>query len=310
MLAAYARIHENMLAWYQEKLPRPEDMKPEAYKRNIAARAFDVARYCLFFGIPTGVGQVVSIRTLEKQVRRLKASPYQELRELGDEIGRSVARPADCGWTAADANEPVAPTLTKFVDAEEHPVRSKADLTVWARQNLATSTGLQVEDVDLMRPSDTMADAVACLLYEVTDRPYRELYDTVSSWSESRRMEVIDVAMQSRTRRDELLRSFRGGPYVYDIVMDIGAYRECTAIVGAFSYGKSMGPAWAIPCHNQQSMPAATLISTRPFVKSSQPRSNCPSRPRTIFCPLLREHGFFSKWILRKPSIFAGYVPA
>ena len=160
LLTSYARVHEKMLAWYQEKLPRPEDMKPEAYKRNLAARAFDVARYCLFFGIPTGVGQVVSIRTLEKQVRRLKASPYQELRELGDEIGRSVARPADCGWTAADANEPVAPTLTKFVDAEEHPVRSKADLTVWARQNLATSTGLQVEDVDLMRPSDTMADAV------------------------------------------------------------------------------------------------------------------------------------------------------
>ena len=226
LLASYARVHEKMHAWYQEKLPRPEDMKPEAYKRNLAARAFDVARYCLFFGIPTGVGQVVSIRTLEKQVRRLKASPYQELRELGDEIGRSVARPADCGWTAADANEPVAPTLTKFVDAEEHPTRSKADLTVWARQNLATSTGLQVEDVDLMRPSDTMADAVACLLYEVTDRPYRELYDTVSSWSESRKMEVIDVAMQSRTRRDELLRSFRGGPYVYDIVMDIGAYRD------------------------------------------------------------------------------------
>ncbi|HYI92504.1 MAG TPA: FAD-dependent thymidylate synthase [Bryobacteraceae bacterium] len=226
LLASYARVHERMLAWYQDQLPRPEDMKPEAYKRNLAARAFDVARYCLFFGIPTGVGQVVSIRTLEKQVRRLKASPYLELRELGDEIGRSVGRPADCGWIAVDANEPVAPTLTKFVDADEHPARSKADLTVWARQNLSPSVASKVNDVDLMRPSETLTDAVACLLYEVTDRPYRELYDTVSSWGESRRMEVIDVAMQSRTRRDELLRSFRGGPYVYDIVMDIGAYRD------------------------------------------------------------------------------------
>ena len=74
LLQAYGVIHERMLAYYQEKLPRPEDMKPEAYKRNLAARAFDVARYCLFWGIPTGVGQVVSIRTLEKQVRRLRAS--------------------------------------------------------------------------------------------------------------------------------------------------------------------------------------------------------------------------------------------
>ena len=47
-----------------------------------AARAFDIARYLLPFGIPTGVGQVTSIRTLEKQVRRLKACEFQELREL------------------------------------------------------------------------------------------------------------------------------------------------------------------------------------------------------------------------------------
>ena len=67
-------------------------MKPEAYKRNIAARAFDVARYCLFFGIPTGVGQVVSIRTLEKQIRRLKASPYQEVRDIGNEIAFKCTR--------------------------------------------------------------------------------------------------------------------------------------------------------------------------------------------------------------------------
>jgi thymidylate synthase ThyX len=34
------------------------------------------------------------------------------------------------------------------------------------------------------------------------------------------------VALVSRTRRDELLREFRGGLYAYDIVMDIGAYRD------------------------------------------------------------------------------------
>ena len=39
-------------------------------RRNIAARAFDVARYLLFWGVPTNVGQVTSIRTLEKQIRR------------------------------------------------------------------------------------------------------------------------------------------------------------------------------------------------------------------------------------------------
>jgi hypothetical protein len=77
-----------------------------------------------------------------------------------------------------------------------------------------------------MKPSDTLADIVATLLYPVTDWPYRELYELATSWTPARRNEVLAVALQSRTRRDELLRNFRGAPYVYDMVMDIGAYRD------------------------------------------------------------------------------------
>jgi thymidylate synthase ThyX len=36
----------------------------------------------------------------------------------------------------------------------------------------------------------------------------------------------MDVALRSRTGRDEILAGFRGGPYAYDLVIDIGAYRD------------------------------------------------------------------------------------
>jgi thymidylate synthase ThyX len=49
LLDAYLEIHRRMVEHLSEKLPRPEDMKPDVYGRNIAARAFDVARYVLFF---------------------------------------------------------------------------------------------------------------------------------------------------------------------------------------------------------------------------------------------------------------------
>jgi alpha-beta hydrolase superfamily lysophospholipase len=64
------------------------------------------------------------------------------------------------------------------------------------------------------------------LLYPVTNLPYRVLYELISSWSAAQKNEVIDVALQSRTKRDDLLRNFRSEPYVFDIVMDIGAYRD------------------------------------------------------------------------------------
>ena len=227
LLAAYAQVNELAFERLTERLPRPDDMKPDAYQRNIAARAFDVARYLLFWGVPTNVGQVTSIRTLEKQIRRLKASEYAELRELGDEIAQACAADPDCRWDlnaaggAARAHRwrvmPM-PTSTRCARAPTCGAVGAAEPAARGRMNRAR--------VDLIRPTDVPADIVATLLYPVTDRPFRELYEMACDWSDRQRAEVIDVALGSRTRRDEILPGFRGGLYAYDIVIDIGAYRD------------------------------------------------------------------------------------
>jgi thymidylate synthase ThyX len=229
LLAGYNEIHARVFDYLAGKHPRPESMSPQAYQRNVKARAFDVARYLLCFGIPTGVGQVTSIRTLERQVRRLKASEYEELRDLAGEIAEACAAEPCLPWNesppSSSPGEAVAPTLARHLDPDEHFERSREDLRTWAAQNLGAGSS-SIDDVDLIKPSDTLADIVATLLYPVTDWPYRELYELASSWSAARRNEVIDVALRSRSKRDELLRSFRNEPYVFDIVMDIGAYRD------------------------------------------------------------------------------------
>jgi thymidylate synthase ThyX len=226
LLAAYAQVKDLAFATLCERLPRPEDMKPDAYQRNLAARAFDVARYLLFWGVPTNVGQVASIRTVEKQIRRLKASEFEELRSLGDEIAQACAALPDCVWDANARPEPLAPTLARHADADQHVAQSREDLKLWAAQNLPARAGNEGDRVDLIRPSNVPADIAATLLYSVTARPFRELYELACTWSERQRAEVIDVALRSRTRRDEILAGFRGGLYAYDMVMDIGAFRD------------------------------------------------------------------------------------
>lgn len=226
LLSAYQKIHAAAAEHLRSRLPRPADMKPDAYERNIAARAFDCARYLLFLGVPTNVGQVASIRTLEKQIRRLRASEYAELRSLGAEIAEACAAPPDCIWDPAASCEPLCPTLARHVDADSHALESRRDLKLWAEQNLPPSAGVAAEPVDLLRPADVPADVAATLLYPVTDRPFRELYELARGWSAALRAEVFDLALRSRTRRDELLRGFRGGLYAFDIVMDVGAWRD------------------------------------------------------------------------------------
>jgi thymidylate synthase ThyX len=229
LLKAYAEVHQHAKESLREKLPRPEEMKPEAYERNIAARAFDVARYLLFFGIPTNVGQVTSIRTLEKQIRRLRASEYEELRSLGEEIAASCAAEPDCRWydgAGERASEPLAPTLARHAEADTYAAQSHLDLKMWAVQNLPPEPQIDTPAIDLLRPNDSLIEIASTLLYPVTDWSFRALIETVSEWPDARCMEIIDVALRSRGKRDELLREFRGGQYCFDMVIDIGAYRD------------------------------------------------------------------------------------
>jgi len=228
MLDAYRETQQRVFEYLQQQLPKPEEMKPDAYRRNLAARAFDVARYLLPFGIPTGVGQVTSIRTLEKQIARLKASEFQELREIAGELSRACAAPAECAWgDDAGASEAVAPTLARHAEADEYATRLRADLSEWAADHLPKrAQAAPVKLVDLVQPGDHLADICATLLYPVTHRPYRELYELACEWNTAKRQEVLDAALGRRSRRDELPRQFRSAPYVFDFVMDIGAYRD------------------------------------------------------------------------------------
>jgi thymidylate synthase ThyX len=224
LLRAYTSIHARVNEYLTGQLPRPESMKPDAYERNIAARAFDVARYLLFWAVPTNVGQVTSIRTLEKQIKRLRVSEFQEIRELAEEIAQACAEPPGCMWNDGNS-EPLAPTLARHAEPDEYQRQSHEDLKLWALQNL-TVEAIQTPGIDLLKPDDVLTEIAATLLYPVSAHPFRAIYETVRGWSRARKAEVLDLAVQSRGSRDDLLRGFRGGQYCFDMLIDIGAYRD------------------------------------------------------------------------------------
>lgn len=226
LLDAYQEVHAGALAHLKRQLPRPEEMKEAAYERNLAARAFDVARYLLFWGIPTNIGQVTSIRTLERQIRRMKASPYQELRELGEETALACASEDICTLEPGSNVEPVAPTLAKYVDADTFEPAMRQKLGSWAAAHLPGGEVSAPEAVDLVKPGNALADIAATLLYPETSLPFRALYDTAVAWGDEKCREVVALALGERGRHDELPRAFRNAPYAFDIVMDIGAYRD------------------------------------------------------------------------------------
>jgi thymidylate synthase ThyX len=234
----YRLLHDPLIAHLSERDPRPESMKPADYQRTIAARAFDVTRYLLPLAAKTNVGQVVSIRTLEKQITRLLSSQLPELRAIGDDLKTACQRPPVNLWSelsgqTSGVNDPLAPTLARHAKANAYQESVYSDLARHAKEVLR-GTGLDlpgnwgtVESVELIDPHHPLDEIVATLLYRVSQAPYRKILDVVREWSEKEKQATIEVATRQRGPYDDLIKEFRSGyAFVFDILMDIGAWRD------------------------------------------------------------------------------------
>lgn len=240
----YTQLHEPLKRFLSEKAPRPESMKPGEYDRTIAARTFDVTRYLLPLAARTNVGQVVSIRTLEKQITRLLSSQLSELRAIGEELREACQRTpvnlwAELSGQSAGLAEPLAPTLARHAKPSPYQAEVYTDLSRYAREVLraagldqpaswgkAAGQGL-TETVELIEPHEPLDELATTLLYRASQAPYRSILAMVRDWTEKQKREPVELALRKRGPQDELIKEFRSGyVFVFDILMDIGGWRD------------------------------------------------------------------------------------
>ena len=251
LFTAYDRISAGMLTALKGAIPRPEELKPEAYERTLKARAFDVARYLLPLATNTSLGQIVNARTLETQVSRLLTSPFAEVRELAEKLRIAATEPAwnvhrgdaevlcdeirsvdaACGERAAEALlRPVktAPTLVKYAERNAYQAESRRELTEAASALMGTKPIAPAPVVDLIDDDESLeVELATSLLYPHCHYPYRQLREHVAALTEARRTEIIALGTKHRGRHDELLRAFSAGRgFRFDILMDIGGFRD------------------------------------------------------------------------------------
>lgn len=232
LIDAYQTGHRKIKEYLVQRHPCPKGMKEEVYHRTLDARAFDNVRYLLPLAIPTNVGQVVSIRTLEKQISRLLSSPFPELVEIGTALAESCSASPVNLWMellggSTRFSEPMAPTLARHARKNDYEIQTYPELFRLAQERIGLNPIHSAETVDLIPPHSLMEELVTTLLYRVSQMPYRQLLEIVQNWGEKEQQEVIESALHHRGNKDDLLREFRSGyPLTFDIIMDIGAFRD------------------------------------------------------------------------------------
>src|SRR2546427_1322582 len=229
---AYTTLHAPIKEYLARTTPKPDEMKPAAYARTMNARTFDITRSLLPLAATTNVGEVVSIRTLEKQISRLLSLPGVELRAIGEDLKRACATPPLNVWSelngqSAAPNEPLAPTLARHAKPSEYPIKTYPDLQQAAAERLRLGEVKASEPVELIEPHAPLDELAATLLYRVTIYPYRQILAVVRERTEKEKDDLIEIARPRRSPHDELLQEFRFGyGFIFDGLMDLGGWRD------------------------------------------------------------------------------------
>lgn len=254
LMQSYQYHYPKLLKGVRTENPLPKNYPAGAYKAATRARAFDIARYLLPLGSYTSVGQITSGRTLEKMISRLYSSEYSEVREVADDLKTAAQSPMFNPFTreikealsvlgksvksGSDAAKKVRrlrkvlkevhplPTLVKYTEPIDYMLKTQKDLKQVAREYIKLKTVDSDMDVQAFMNQDPLVEAVATLLYWVTDYSYGQLYNQVNSWSRKRQKEVFEVGTRHRGRYDEMLRMTDTHSVTFDILMDVGSYRD------------------------------------------------------------------------------------
>ncbi len=250
LFSEYRNFSELNFQYLVAKTPRPPEMPQEAYERTLRARAFDISRYLLPLATNTSLGQIVNARTLETQISRLLASPYDEVRRLGERM-KQAARGA--AWDvnfekrkslveAMEAKDAAlgeqaraeflrethaSPTLVKYAEPNAYELASARELSQAAAELMRGLAIASAPEVDLLDDDSLEVELAVTLLYQHSRHSYRQLRESVLALTEAQRDEIIDLGMRHRGAHDELLRAYCAGQkFRFDILMDIGAYRD------------------------------------------------------------------------------------
>ena len=227
----YSALLEPTIASVRARTPRNEDTSERAYNSATRAKACDLLRGLLPMATLTNVGLFGNGRAFEYLLTRLYASSLAELPALATDM-----------QTALDA---LIPSFVKRA-ASERGRAQQAYLRGMRERVAATIADYRLQIADFEQPNlqsaiynlqsgvtlvefdpDAEAKTVAAILYPHTDLPLEQVRALVGGLAIEQRLAIIRAYVGERSSRFQRPgRAFEEPYYTFDILADLGAYRD------------------------------------------------------------------------------------
>jgi thymidylate synthase ThyX len=249
LISEYAAAHKRLTAHLMGRYASPPEMDEAQYERILKARAYDTARYLLPMAIRTGLGHILSARTLERQLVRLLSHPLSEIREIAQELKEAaVKRPAFNptverlqpilkGLDEQSAEKirkivgfdaPAVPTLVKYARPSEYLMRTREELQALAAEyaaKLGEPDGRR--GVELFTEQDPLVEQACTLLYRFLPHSYAQILSLVEALPSEEISEIIELAYRHRGEHDTpLSETYAGCGLLFDLCLDCGSWRD------------------------------------------------------------------------------------
>jgi thymidylate synthase ThyX len=211
LYAAYTRV----LQWARARLeagPRAAGLSDRAWRQAVHASACDTARYLLPAGAKTSLGMTLNARVAAHLIRRLRAHPLAELRQLGDRLEEEGCR--------------ITPVLLRHSRPSDH----QRGLAATLAEVLPPAGGTGGADWPRVRLVDWDADAELRILADwiLQSRPVdlAEARRVAAGLDAETRRRIFDRILGGRGPHDQAPRALEQATVTVEFCLDYGAFRD------------------------------------------------------------------------------------
>lgn len=214
LFRTYEESLEPVRALVQEQFPRRENEKDEAWDRRIRSKYVDVCRFLLPAAALANVGMTANARVLESLIRKMLSHELTEVREIGEKV-KEVAKAE-------------TPTLVKYADSVPYLVETVSEFSL-QQPPLPISEGVVIEQdwcTLISYDRDGEEKILAAALFRFGEMSFAEALNYVRALEDAERTKLGESLLGRLGKFDIPLRELEYSSYVFDLVMDQGAYAE------------------------------------------------------------------------------------
>lgn len=218
----YTDLIEPLTAWIKAQTPQDDNTSDRAYHNATKAKALDLLRGLLPMATLTNVGLFGNGRAFEYLLVKLASSTHAELRAIGGEMQAELDKiiPSFVKRAKSDRGAEYA----QYLADNSHRIKTRAqNLKFNHLQDSTPDSHARLVDWD----KDAEAKTVTAILYPHTDSSWDEVADYVNTLNDAEKSEIINNYVGERKSRFHRPgRAFEEVYYTFDILADLGAYRD------------------------------------------------------------------------------------